>query len=112
MGHPVCTCEGPVHGGEEAVGVARARDDARLVEEEGAGAQFNCKNFGLSLGLKNNLRSHFDTVTYLKYSIFNTLSVGHLKPKFQVGFQGDFQAKFSSIELHPRGRQPPSPAPC
>ena len=32
--HP--TCERPVHGGEEAVGVSGARDDARLVEEQRA----------------------------------------------------------------------------
>ena len=32
------TCEGAVHGGQEAVGVSGAGDDARLVEEEGAEA--------------------------------------------------------------------------
>ena len=30
------TCERSVHGGEEAVGVSGARDDARLVEEQRA----------------------------------------------------------------------------
>ena len=51
------------------------------------GAQFNCKSFGLSLGL----RSNFDTF----------LSVGHLKLKTYLVFQVDLQAKCFSFELQP-----------
>ena len=47
---------GPDEGGAVAAAAAAAAADS-----DGAGRQFNRKTFGLSFGLKNGLRFHFDS---------------------------------------------------
>ena len=53
------------------------------------GWQFNRNNFGLSFGLKNSLRFHFDSLTCLNYPFFNffLVYVGNLKPKLKWFFK-------------------------
>ena len=43
-------------------------------KKAGAGTQFNRKYFGLSFALKNSLRFHFDSESYLNYP-FLTISL-------------------------------------
>ena len=59
------------------------------------GTQFNRKKIGLSFGLKNRLRFHFDSETCLNYLFLNVfLSVGESEAKTQV--------IFSSQKLKPK----------
>ena len=53
------------------------------------GWRFNRNNLGLSFGLKNGLRFHFDSVRGLNYPFLNTffIKVGNLKPKLKWFFK-------------------------
>ena len=44
-------------------------------DADGPVRQFNKQNFGLSFGLKNGLRFHFDSETCLTYPFFNIFLV-------------------------------------
>ena len=62
-----------VHRGGDIAPLRPGQPQLGAVEEGGgAGRRFDRKSFGLSFGLKNGSRFHFDSVTCLNYDFFLT----------------------------------------
>ena len=63
--------------------------DKAVAELDGSGRRFDRKKFGLSFGLKNGLRFHFDSMTCLNYQFLNFFLVNkvNLKPKLKWFFK-------------------------